>query len=192
MRVDLLVPVKPLAEAKTRLRGTAGGGVNAPEAHARLVIALARDTLAAATGAAVVRKTLAVCSDEVVCSALAADGVETIPDAPGAGLNPALRYGEAMLRGADPSAMVGALQADLPALRPEELDCAVRTGLATSGRAFCTDRAGTGTTLRRRHIGPRGLTSSPVAGPGCGVTSTLRPIWPPRASWASAGSPAPR
>jgi len=147
VQVDLLVPVKPLARAKTRLRGMADGGAGAPEAHARLVVALARDTLAAVTGAAVVRTALAVCSDEVVRSALAADGVAAIPDEPAAGLNPALRYGEAVLRGADPSATVGALQADLPALRPEELDCAVRTGLATGGRVFCTDRTGTGTTL---------------------------------------------
>ncbi|MGH3930680.1 MAG: hypothetical protein ACRDTF_11960, partial [Pseudonocardiaceae bacterium] len=42
---------------------------------------------------------------------------------------------------------IGALQADLPALRPEELDCAVRDGLATGSRVFCTDRWGIGTTL---------------------------------------------
>ncbi|HKR51905.1 MAG TPA: 2-phospho-L-lactate guanylyltransferase [Pseudonocardiaceae bacterium] len=144
MPVDLLVPVKQLAKAKTRLRGKTNG---APEEHARLVLALVRDTLTAATGAAVVRRVVAICSDEAVCRALAADGVETIPDEPAAGLNPALRYGEAVLRQADPSATIGALQADLPALRPEELDCAVRIGLATGGRVFCTDRAGTGTTL---------------------------------------------
>ncbi len=147
MQVDLLVPVKPLARAKTRLRGMADGGAGGPEAHARLVVALVRDTLAAATGAAAVRRAVVICSDEVVRSALAADGVEAIPDEPAAGLNPALRYGEAVLRGADPSATVGALQADLPALRPAELDCAVRTALATGGRVFCTDRTGTGTTL---------------------------------------------
>ncbi|MGH3934109.1 MAG: 2-phospho-L-lactate guanylyltransferase, partial [Pseudonocardiaceae bacterium] len=104
------------------------------------------DTLAAATGAAVVRRAVAICSDEVMRSALAADGVETIPDAPAAGLNPALRYGETVLRRADPATTIGVLQADLPALRPAELDCAVHTGLAT-GRAFCSDWAGTGTTL---------------------------------------------
>ncbi|MGH3855813.1 MAG: 2-phospho-L-lactate guanylyltransferase, partial [Pseudonocardiaceae bacterium] len=100
MRVDLLVPVKPLARAKTRLRGAAGDG---PEAHARLVLALARDTLAAAAGAAVVRRAVAICSDERVRAALAGDGVRVIPDEPAAGLNPALRYGEAVLRAADPT-----------------------------------------------------------------------------------------
>ncbi|MDQ3762890.1 MAG: 2-phospho-L-lactate guanylyltransferase [Actinomycetota bacterium] len=163
MHVDLLVPVKPLAKAKTRLRGVADGGARAAEAHARLVLALVRDTLTAVAGAAVVRRAVAVCSDEVVCDALAMDGVEAIPDKPAAGLNPALRYGEAMLRTADPTTTVGALQADLPALRPEELDCAVREGLASGGRAFCTDRPGTGTTLL---LAPPGQPLEPHFGPG--------------------------
>lgn len=143
MPVDLLVPVKPLARAKTRLRGAAGD----PEAHARLVLALARDTLAAAAGAAAVRQAVAICSDERVRTVLVGDGVRVIPDEPAAGLNPALRYGEAVLRAADPTTTVGVLQADLPALSPRELDRAVRHALATGVRTFCADRTGTGTTM---------------------------------------------
>jgi 2-phospho-L-lactate guanylyltransferase len=161
--VDLLIPVKPLARAKTRLRGVTDGGAGAPEAHARLVLALARDTLAAAARAAVVRRAVTICSDEMVCTALARDGVEAIPDKPAAGLNPALRYGEVVLRIADPTTTVVALQADLPALRPEELDCAIRNGLATGGRAFCTDWEGTGTTLL---LAPPGQPLEPCFGPG--------------------------
>jgi 2-phospho-L-lactate guanylyltransferase len=145
--VDLLLPMKPLARAKTRLRGAADGGLGARKAHTQLVLALARDTVAAVVGAVVVRRAVAICSDGMVCCALAMDGVEAIPDEPAAGLNSALRYGEALLRAADPAAAVAALPADLPALRPRELDYAIRHGLATGGRAFCTDRAGTGTTL---------------------------------------------
>jgi 2-phospho-L-lactate/phosphoenolpyruvate guanylyltransferase len=162
VHVDLLVPVKPLARAKTRLRGAADAGIGAAEAHAQLVLALARDTIAAAAGAAVVRRTVAICSDEVVCSALRGDGVQTIPDQPGTGLNPALQYGDAVLRAADPTTTVVALHADLPALRPAELDRAIRTGLATGGRAFCTDRAGTGTTLL---LAPPGQPLDPCFGP---------------------------
>ena len=162
MHVDLLVPVKPLAWAKTRLRGAAGGGAGAREAHARLVLALARDTIAAAAAVPVVRQVVAICSDETVCAALADDGVQTIPDEPAAGLNPALRYGDAVLRAADFSAAVGALPADLPALRPEELDRAIRAALATGGRAFCTDRTETGTTLL---LAPPGQLLEPRFGP---------------------------
>ncbi|MGH3540362.1 MAG: NTP transferase domain-containing protein, partial [Pseudonocardiaceae bacterium] len=145
MHVDLLVPVKPLAWAKTRLRGAADGGAGAAEAHARLVLALARDTVTAAAAAAVVRQVIAICSDQMVCAALADDGVQTIPDEPAAGLNSALRHGEAALRAADLTVTVGALPADLPALRPEELDRAIRAAVATGGRAFCTDQTKTGT-----------------------------------------------
>jgi 2-phospho-L-lactate guanylyltransferase len=159
MHVDLLVPVKPLAWAKTRLRGAASD----PEQHNRLVLALTRDTLAAATGAAQVRQVVVICSDGLVCAAVADDGVQTVPDEPTAGLNPALRYGEAVLRAADLTATVGVLQADLPALRAEELDRAIRAALATGGRAFCADRTGTGTTLL---LAPPGQLLDPCFGPG--------------------------
>jgi 2-phospho-L-lactate/phosphoenolpyruvate guanylyltransferase len=106
---------------------------------------------------------VAICSDEQVCTALRGEGVQVIPDEPAAGLNPALRYGEAVLRAADPTTAVGVLQADLPALRPEELDRAVRYGLATGGRAFCPDRAGTGTTLL---LAPPGQPLEPRFGAG--------------------------
>lgn len=163
MPVDLLVPIKPLAQAKTRLRGAADAGAGAFDSHVELVLALARDTVAAVTGTAVVRRAVAICSDQVVCRVLAKDGMEAIPDEPAAGLNPALRYGEAVLRIADPTTAIGVLQADLPALRPAELECALLTGLGTGRRAFCADRMGTGTTLL---LAPAGQPLEPCFGPG--------------------------
>lgn len=167
MPVDLLLPMKPLARAKTRLRGAADGGAGAPGPHARLVLALARDTCAAAVGTAVVRRAVAICSDGVVCRALAAEGVEVVPDEPAAGLNSALRYGETLLRAADPTTALAVLPTDLPALRSHELDCAIRHGLATGHRAFCTDHAGTGTTLL---LAPPGQPLAPRFGPGSAAT----------------------
>jgi 2-phospho-L-lactate/phosphoenolpyruvate guanylyltransferase len=155
--------MKPLTRAKTRLRGVTQGGSGALDAHADLVLALARDTLAAVAGAAVVRRVVAICSDGVVRDALAVDGVESIPDERAAGLNTALQYGEVVLRTADPATAVAALLADLPALRPQELDCAIRQGLATGGRAFCADRMGTGTTLL---VAPPQQGLKPRFGPG--------------------------
>jgi 2-phospho-L-lactate guanylyltransferase len=149
--------------------------------HAELVIALARDTIAAAAGASLVRRTVAICSDRAVCHVLAEDGIETVADEPGAGLNSALRYGETLLRSADPTTVVGAMPADLPALRPSELDCAVRDALATGGRAFCADQAGTGTTLL---LALPGHSLDPRFGPGSARahrTSGARPLtgrWP--------------
>jgi 2-phospho-L-lactate guanylyltransferase len=143
--VDLVVPVKPLYRAKSRLRGAADGGVGDPDAHAALALALAHDTVEAVRAARTVRWLLVISSDPVVAAELAAVGVEVAPDVD-AGLNAALRHGAALLRARDPGTAVGALQADLPALRPEELDGAVEAA-ATVGRAFCADADGTGTTL---------------------------------------------
>lgn len=146
--VDVLVPVKALARAKSRLLGAADGGAGEPAAHARLALALARDTIAAAAATARVRRVLAISSDPVVVATLTADGVEVVADEPDAGLNPALRHGARRLRRDDPWAALAALQADLPALHPQELDAALATGLASSfARAFSPDRSGAGTTL---------------------------------------------
>ncbi|MGH4024624.1 MAG: 2-phospho-L-lactate guanylyltransferase [Pseudonocardiaceae bacterium] len=163
MHVDLLVPVKPLARAKTRLLGAADGGARSPETHARLALALVRDTVAAAAGAFAVRRVIVICSDDLVRAALAEDGVPTITDEPAAGQNAALCHGEAVLRTEQLTGAVGALPGDLPALRPEELDSALRDGLATRGRVFCADRSGTGTVLL---LAPPGLALDPRFGPG--------------------------
>ena len=143
--MDLVVPVKPLYRAKSRLRGAADGGVGDPDAHAALALALAHDTIEAVRAARTVRRLLVISSDPVVAAELAAVGVDVAPDV-GGGLNAALRHGAALLRAGDPDAAVGALQADLPALRPEELDEAIGAA-AGARRAFCADADGTGTTL---------------------------------------------
>lgn len=147
-QVDLMVPVKPLHLAKSRLRGPRAG--NDPEHH-RLVLAVTRDTIRAALAASRVRRLLAICSDPAAAAVLHGDGVEVVADLPAAGLNPALRHGGALLQARDPAAVVGALQADLPALVAGELDAALDAALAAfqdgASAAFCPDRAGTGTTL---------------------------------------------
>ncbi|MFC4949901.1 2-phospho-L-lactate guanylyltransferase [Pseudonocardia sp. GCM10023141] len=148
--VDLVVPVKTLDVAKSRLRGAADGGVGEPGAHARLALALAHDTVAAVLAAESVRRLLVVCSDPVVAAELAALGVDVVPDGPVPGLNEAYAHGAAVLRARDGQATVGALQADLPALRPDELDAAIAeavAGFGTAPRAFCADADRTGTTF---------------------------------------------
>ncbi|MBK0867543.1 2-phospho-L-lactate guanylyltransferase [Saccharopolyspora sp. HNM0986] len=136
---SLLVPIKPLRLAKTRLRGD-----RPADAHAALVSAVAHDTVEAARRAAGVREVLVVTSDPELTDSFAAAGVEVVADDPDAGLNPALEHGERVLRdrGAD---RIGALQADLPALRPEDLARALHA--AGPERAFTPDRQRTGTTL---------------------------------------------
>jgi 2-phospho-L-lactate guanylyltransferase len=144
-RVDLVITVKTLQRAKSRLLGAADQGIGDRAAHEALALALVRDTAAAASATPNVRRVLVVTSDPTVADALAADGVATTPDRPDLGLNAAFAYGADLLRGADPLARVAALQSDLPALRPEELAAALAE--AAGRRAFCPDRQGTGTTL---------------------------------------------
>ena len=150
--MDLVVPVKPLTAAKSRLLGAADNGIGDAGAHARLALALAHDTVAAVRGARRVRHLIVISSDAVVAASMAAHGVEVVPDGPTGGLNPAYTHGEALLRGRHGPGAVGALQADLPALAPAELDAALDAALAVfalgaAARAFITDTDGTGTTL---------------------------------------------
>ncbi len=149
--VDLIVPVKPLDAAKSRLRGAADEGLGEPTAHARLALALAHDTVAAVRAARLVRQLVVISSDPVVAAELAAVGVEVVPDGAAVGLNAAYALGSDLLRHRDPAAAVGALQADLPALRPAELDAAVAAAITAfadgATRAFVADAEGTGTTF---------------------------------------------
>lgn len=136
---SLVVPVKVLRHAKSRLAGLAG-----PDRE-RLALALAMDTVTAALGCPRVRRVVVVTDDPLAAPALAACGARVIPDAPDAGLNPALRHG-ARVAAAEGAEKVGALSADLPALRPDDL---ARTLSAADRwpRSFLADASGAGTTL---------------------------------------------
>jgi 2-phospho-L-lactate guanylyltransferase len=136
--VDLVVPIKRLDRAKSRLRGAVPA-----DRHADLVLALLLDTVTAAARAGGVRRVLVVCEDKRVPDALAGTGVECVDQRGLPGLNAALEFGAEYLRTS--GGTVGALQADLPALRPADLATAIQE--ADGRRAYCADRPGTGTTL---------------------------------------------
>ena len=65
-RVDLIVPVKRLDRAKSRLRGALS---ERTDEHVALVLALLLDTVTAATQAPGVRRVLVVCEDARVPAA---------------------------------------------------------------------------------------------------------------------------
>ena len=138
------MPVKRLDRAKSRLRGTLSDA-----RHGDLVLALLLDTLTAATAATRVRRLFVVCEDDRVTAALATaalPGVDWTDERGLPGLNAALRHGAGVVSsGSDAPATVGALQADLPALRAADLDAVLAD--AAGRRAFCPDHDGTGTTL---------------------------------------------
>lgn len=134
----VVVPVKRLAEAKSRLRGAV------PD-HEALVVAMARDTVQAALDCAAVAQVLAVTGDPTVRAAMAELGAQVIPEPPVAGLNAAVAHGQAAA--GTPGRPVAALAGDLPALRSRELARALAAAGRQPVRSFVADRPGAGTTL---------------------------------------------
>ncbi|MFE9170107.1 2-phospho-L-lactate guanylyltransferase [Streptomyces kebangsaanensis] len=141
MQWTLVIPLKPLARAKSRLADTAGDGV-----RPGLALAFAEDTVAAALACPAVASVAVVTDDGVAGRELAALGARIVADEPRAGLNAALTHGTAAVRSARPETPVAALNADLPALRPGELTRVLQAA-AQFPRAFLADSAAVGTTL---------------------------------------------
>ncbi|MGW5212073.1 2-phospho-L-lactate guanylyltransferase [Streptomyces sp. NPDC004051] len=141
MQWTLVVPLKPLAEAKSRLADTADDAV-----RPGLALAFAQDTVAAALACRAVRDVVVVTGDALAGRELAALGARIVPDEPGGGLNAALAHAAAAVRAFGGAGPVAALNADLPALRPAEL-ARVLDRAAVFPRAFLPDAAAVGTTL---------------------------------------------
>ncbi|MFD6795675.1 MULTISPECIES: 2-phospho-L-lactate guanylyltransferase [Prauserella salsuginis group] len=185
MTVTLLVPMKPPHVGKSRLRGALaspvspgspdGAGMRAAEVHTSLVLALARDTVSAALDTPGVDRVVVVTGDVDALTPLAELGAEIVDDRGAPDLNTALRAAEPLVRApcgvaaGPPGAggdrgdrgVVGALQADLPALRSSDLAAALAE--ADGRRAFTADRHGTGTTLL---LSAPGEPLAPDFGPG--------------------------
>lgn len=137
-----VVPVKPPARGKSRLHPVATTD------RARLAAGFALDTVAACRATPAVTGVLAVTDDAVFATELAEAGCEVVPDGVAGDLNESLRLGalEAVRRW--PGAVPVAVCADLPALRPEDLEEALAAWSAGSrAPGFVGDTEGTGTTL---------------------------------------------
>jgi 2-phospho-L-lactate guanylyltransferase len=154
--VDLVVPMKHPRDGKSRLRGAVEA-----DRHPGLVLALAADTLAAVVSSGRIRRVLLVAADPDAVAELGELGVEIVAEPAEQTLDAAFRHGEALLKADDPGAVVGALQADLPALRAGDLTAALAEAAGT--RAFVADRQGTGTTLL---LAAAGEPLDPRFGPG--------------------------
>ncbi|WP_037862128.1 2-phospho-L-lactate guanylyltransferase [Streptomyces sp. NRRL S-340] len=141
MQWTLVIPLKPLSRAKSRLSDTAHDGV-----RPHLALAFAQDTVAAALDCPAVADVAVVTDDRLAARELAVLGARIVPDAPRAGLNAALAHGAATVRAAGGARPVAALNADLPALRPTEL-ARVLEAATEFPRAFLADAAQIGTTL---------------------------------------------
>ncbi|GAB3664232.1 2-phospho-L-lactate guanylyltransferase [Nocardioides korecus] len=162
----LLVPVKSLARAKTRLE----------PGHRRepLMRAFALDALQAAAGCPLVARVYVV-TDE---SGLDEHAVR-LPDEGEGDLNRALLRAARRVRDLDPTTGVAAMCADLPALVTADLTAALGELPATEDdaarRRYVADAAGTGTTLL---AAPPGVDLAPCFGPGSADLHLASGAWP--------------
>src|ERR1700749_1688261 len=159
----VLLPVKVLARAKSRLAVLAG------DRRRDLALAFASDTVTAVLACPEVARVVVVTSDPAAGPLLAALGASIVADEPGdrsarretrgtpSGvdlapdlgvqdlLNAALRHGAAVAARRWPGTGLAALTADLPAMSPAELASALRAAGIVPGRAaFVPDAAGWG------------------------------------------------
>jgi 2-phospho-L-lactate guanylyltransferase len=158
----VVVPVKVLARAKSRIAPLAGSR------RAELALAMVSDTISAVVASPVGERVIAVTDDPVAARELAGLGITVVPDEPQAGLNEALLFGAACAARQWPGSGLAALSGDLPALRPDELSAALRAA-ASWPDAFVPDLQGSGTTL---------YAASPGTGfrPAFGPDSRLRHV----------------
>jgi 2-phospho-L-lactate guanylyltransferase len=153
---SLVIPVKVLARAKSRLTGLGG------QRRSQLALAMAADTIAAAAAAARIGTVLVVTDDPEVGDLAAGFGALVLPDAPAAGLNEALAHGAAYAQQHWPDRGRAGLAGDLPAVTASELDAALDAA-GRLGAAFVPDAEGSGTTL---YAAPPGTGFEPRFGPG--------------------------
>lgn len=158
-RFAVLVPVKPPAFAKSRLRALGDQG------RRDLATAFAVDTVTAAAACPVVDQVLVVTDDHELARDLGDElgelGVEVIPDGTTDDLNATLVLAAAEMRRRYPDLRLVALCADLPALRPSELALALAAARADT-MAFVADAEGVGTTAV---VAPRLGVLRPAFGP---------------------------
>ena len=139
----VLVRVKPPARGKSRLVGLDD------DARRTFAAAFALDTVAACLTAGRVGAVLAVTDDAAFSAELRSLGCATIPDGVSEDLNASLRLAAAEAGRRWPDLRPVALCADLPALRPTDLDDALDRAarLPDDEPAHVVDADGTGTTL---------------------------------------------
>ncbi len=147
MQWTLVIPLKALARAKSRLSDIADDGL-----RSGLALAFAQDTVGAALACAAVRDVAVVTDDVPAGRELAALGARIVPGEPAGGMNAALTHAASVVRARSPKSLLAALNADLPALRPLELT-RVLDAAAEFPRAFLADAAGSGTTLLTAAVG---------------------------------------
>ncbi|MGW6425097.1 2-phospho-L-lactate guanylyltransferase [Nocardia sp. NPDC055053] len=138
-QVRLVIPVKRLTTAKTRLSS------HAPSRRAAAELLLTH-TLQVATTCLEPSQVCVLTADEAVVRRAQAFGVTVLLDA-ATDLNSALHAALGELQDSDPEATVVVLVADLPRLRPAELWPALADAVRSGVPCHVADHHGTGTTF---------------------------------------------
>lgn len=159
LRFAVLVPVKRIALAKSRLAGLG------EEPRRRLAVAFAVDTVTAVLACDRVERVLAVTDDHVLARTLSQVGAEVVPDGT-SGLNGTLVQAAAELHRRHEDLALAAVCADVPALRPEELSRAFAAA-DPALMSFVADEERVGTTAL---IAPTRQAFRPAFGPGSRCT----------------------
>ncbi|WP_069163847.1 2-phospho-L-lactate guanylyltransferase [Nocardia altamirensis] len=159
--VHAVIAVKSLDQAKSRLADRLR-----PEHRARLVLAMLADTVTATTAVPGILSVTVVTPDPAVADLARSVGAAVHPEPRKSGLdglNSALADAARALRDRHGPVDLLALQADLPALRPEELND-VLTVAPRGVRSVVVDHAGTGTSALL--VRDPGAPLEPRFGPG--------------------------
>ncbi|MBN4927326.1 2-phospho-L-lactate guanylyltransferase [Hoyosella rhizosphaerae] len=152
----VVVPAKPLSQAKSRLAGV----LSATE-RARLAAAMLRDTLDAVSRSPLVSRVTVVGSsvdvEKIACEHGALYESEQRND-----LNDSLTDACDRIRQANPGTALGIVHADVPAVQPHELEAVMTFTATTATPVFIADRHGIGTTAL---FIPGGHAVHPLFGP---------------------------
>lgn len=148
--VGLIIAVKRLADAKTRLAPVFAAGN-----REHVVLAMLLDTITAARSVGALLSITIVTPDETAAAAARELGADVLPDpTPGSDpdpLNSAIRAAAATVVSRTPN--IAVLQGDLPALRSVELEEALAQA-RSHRRSFVADRHGSGTAALFAFGGP--------------------------------------
>ncbi|MBK9953866.1 MAG: 2-phospho-L-lactate guanylyltransferase [Rhodocyclaceae bacterium] len=136
-----LVPIKELAEAKTRLAPVLDAA-----GRRELVLAMARDVLTALAETTAISHVVVVSDIEGIDRLLSVDKVSVFDPRPARGLNDQLERACARARVAGASQVLIA-HADLPAITPQAVRTFLDPGLDTRSLRIAANQEGTGTNL---------------------------------------------
>jgi len=162
---DVIIPIKRLDTAKSRLAGGGGGAAGLAGVddagvgregtglagvddalRQRLALSFATDACAAALAVPAVRRVLVVTEDPVVAAQLSERGAQIVGETRGPGLNPAIEAGLDALEATGGLHRVAIMTGDLPAVSADEIGAALAA--ATGHRlGVLADADGTGTVL---------------------------------------------